>query len=221
MKYVRFAIAVTALYLFSCNHHKEAAVKENTTIPLKSSGTSSDKGEIQTLIRKVLNWSESKKSSIDLLPALTDDKDSSYIGFDLEKLKANLEKLKSTNFFSSGFIDNYNQIILTLDKKLRNKGFDKWQVGDLPTFSFANDVDPWCDCQDNMSWDLVEVEVINLNNTKGELYWNWGKPKSDWGAGWKEFKYKFGVEKENGKWKISYLQGFDFKESTRKDGAAE
>jgi hypothetical protein len=29
---------------------------------------------------------------------------------------------------------------------------------------------------------------------------------------------RFRVVKEAGKWKISYLEGFDFKESTRKDG---
>ncbi|MGZ3753695.1 MAG: hypothetical protein ACXVAY_01980 [Mucilaginibacter sp.] len=218
MKYLRFGIATVTIFLFSCNNnneHKDSTIKINSTV--KSTEVSNDKQEIQALIRKVLNWADSK-NSIDLLPALTDEKDSTYIGFDLEKLKVNVEKLQATNLFSIAFIENYNQIILTLDKKVRNKEFDKWQMGELPTFSFANDVNPWCSCQDNMSWDLVNVEVINLNNTKGELYWNWGKPKSDWDAGWKEFKYKFGVEKENGIWKISYMQGFDFKQSVRKDG---
>jgi hypothetical protein len=133
-------------------------------------------------------------------------------------LKVNLEKLRAANFFSAGFIENYNQIILTLDKKFKNKEFGKWSTGELPPFSFANDVSPWCDCQDNLSWDLVEVKIINLNNEKGELYWTWGKSELNGDASWKAFSYKFGVEKENGKWKISYLQGFDFKESTRKDG---
>lgn len=218
MKYLRFGIATVTIFLFGCNsnnEHKKSSVKIDSTV--KSTEVSNDKQEIQALIRKVLNWADSK-NSIDLLPVLIDKEDSTYIGFDLEKLKASLEKLQATNFFSIAFIENYNQIILTLDRKLRNKEFDKWQMGELPTFSFANDVNPWCSCQDNMSWDLVDVEVINLNNTKGELYWNWGKPKSDWGAGWKEFKYKFGVEKENGTWKISYMQGFDFKDSVRKDG---
>jgi len=220
MKYLRLGTGILVLCLFSCNYnneHKESTVKANTTETVQSSEISNDKQEIQNLIRKVLNWSESK-NSIDLVPVLMDSKDSICTGFDLEKLKVNLEKLKATNFFSVGFIENYNQIILTLGKKFKNKEFGEWSTGELPPFSFANDVDPWCSCQDNMSWDLIEVEIVNLNNVKGELYWNWGKPKSDWGPGWKEFKYKFDVEKENGKWKISYLQGFDFKESTKKDG---
>lgn len=222
MKYTRFVTIIFALCLFSCNHgneQKRSFVKADTTYKAsKSSGISKDKQEIQYLIRKVLIWTESDKS-IDLLPVLTDSKDSIVVGFDLEKLKINLEKLKATNFFSSKFIVNYNQIILTLDKGLRNNKYDKWSTGELPTFSFANDVDPWCDCQDNLSWSLVEVEIISLNNSTGELYWKWGKAELDKSADdWKNFTYKFNVEKEDGKWKISYMQGFDFKESTKKDG---
>jgi hypothetical protein len=154
---------------------------------------------------------------------VTDSKDSVYIGFDLKKLKENLDTLKATNLFSAGFIENYDQIILTLDTGLRTNRYVKWSTGELPTFSFANDVDPWCLCQDvpydkPNAWDLVEVKIIKLNNEKGELYWTWGNPELNSAPDWKDFTYKFGVEKENGKWKISYLQGFDLKESTRKDG---
>jgi hypothetical protein len=225
MKYLKFGPVIFALCLFGCQHsneHKEPAVKLLTTNPVKSPETANDKQEIQSLIRKALNWSESK-NSFDLLPALTDSKDSTYVGFDLEKLKVNLEVLKATNFFSAAFIDNYNQIILTLDKKIRNNEFEKWSVGELPTFSFANDVDPWSLCQDvpydkPNPWDLVEVKIINLDSKKGELSWKWGKPELNGSPDWKDFTYKFNVEKENDKWKISYLQGFDFKASTQKDG---
>ncbi|MFI5137529.1 MAG: hypothetical protein ACHQIM_06855 [Sphingobacteriales bacterium] len=225
MKYLRFGTAILALFLFSCSHNserKESPLKIKATKTLKSPEISNDKQEIQILIRKALNWSESK-NSINLLPVLTDSKDSICVGFDLEKLNVTLEKLKATNFFSSRFVDNYSQIILTLDKKIKNNEFEKWSVSELPTFSFANDVDPWCLCQDvpydkPNPWDLIEVKVIKLNDEKGELYWTWGKPELNGSPDWKDFTYKFEVEKENGKWKISYLQGFDFKESTRKDG---
>ena len=224
MKYLNFRTAILALFLFSCSHNNEykgSAVTIRTTKTAPVPEISNDKQEIQDLIRKVLNWKDAK-NSFDLLPAIADINDSTYIGFDLEKLKANLETLKATNYFSTGFIENYNQIILTLDKKIKNKEFEKWSLGELPTFSFANDVDPWCLCQDvpydkPNAWDLVEVKVIKLNDEKGELYWTWGKPELNGAPDWKDFTYKFDVEKENGKWKISYLQGFDFKESTRKD----
>jgi hypothetical protein len=230
MKYLKFGVIILALCLFSCtekNKHEILTTKKDTISRAGSSKTSSDKDnknkgdkeEIQNLIREMLSWSSSKNNS-DILPVLTDSKDSMYIGFDLTKLKVNLDKLKTTNFFSSDFIENYNQIILTLDKKIRNKEFDKWSTGELPPFSFANDVDPWCLCQDvpydtPNPWSLVEVEVINLNDEKGELNWKWGKPELNGSTDWKDFRYKFKVKKENGKWKISYLQGFDFKESIR------
>src|SRR5690606_19710413 len=161
------------------------------------------------------------KNSINLHPVITDSKDGVYIGFDLEKHKDNLTILKSTGFFAAEFIDNYDQIILTLDKGLRDGTYEQWLVGDLPTFIFANDVDPWCQCQDvpydNPSpWGLVEVEPISLDEKKGTLNWKWGGPLEQNSApGWKEFRYDLRVVKEVGKWKIAYLRGFDFKESTR------
>src|SRR5690606_13987919 len=135
------------------------------------------KEQIQNLIRQVLNWADTK-NSIDLLPTIADSKDSVYIGFDLDKHKQNLDKLRQTNFFATEFIENYNQIILTLDKGLRNGKYDQWLVGDLPTFIFANDVDPWCLCQDvpydrPNPYDFIEINIINSD--KGEVDWKWGK----------------------------------------------
>jgi hypothetical protein len=109
---------------------------------------------------------------------------------------------------------------LTLDKGLKNGNYDQWLVGDLPTFIFANDVDPWTICQDvpydkPNPFDFIEVNIINAD--KGEVDWKWGKLELNSDPGWKNFTYRFRVVKENDKWKIAYLTGFDFKESTRKD----
>ena len=200
------------LFLTGYNQHGNSNNKLSNE---DSTELTREKVEVQNLIRQVLNWSYSQKD-IDLLPMLTDNNDSVYIGFDLKKHKANLDKLRETIFFSSEFIENYNQIILTLDKKLRNKEFEEWRVGELPTFIFANDVDPCCLCQDipfdsPNPWDSVEVKVIKLDKVQGELTWR--------NSGWSEKAgYKFRVSKENEIWKIAYMEGFDFKEGTRKDG---
>lgn len=223
MKNIALCTLILGLTFCSCNQSNQAAA---TTVSQAEKPTiskaSSDKEEIQNLIRKVLSWAESK-NSIELLPVTTDSKDSVYIGFDLTKHKQNLEKLKSTGLFAQEFIDNYNQIILTLDKGLRNGKYAQWLVGDLPTIIFANDVDPWTEGQerpyDNPNpWDYIEVEVIQLSKDKGELSWKWGNLKENTDPSWKDIKYNFRVVKENGAWKISYMHGFDFKESTRKDG---
>lgn len=214
MKHIKLTTLIFGLLLFGCN---QADNKTTSVTEEKATTSTDDKEQIQNLIRQVLNWSDSK-NTIDLLPVLTDSKDSVYIGFDLDKHKQNLDKLQQTNFFATEFIENYNQIILTLDQGLRNGSYDQWLVGDLPTFIFANDHSPWCNCQDNDDWNKVEVRVIKLTDNGGELEWTWGNLSADTHSSWKEFAYKFRVVKENDKWKIVYLTGFDFKESTRKDG---
>ena len=214
MKHIKLTTLILGLLLFGCN---QAANKTTSVSEEKATTSIDDKEQIQNLIRQVLNWSDSK-NSIDLLPALTDSNDSVYIGFDLDKHKQNLDKLQQTNFFAKEFIENYNQIILTLDQGLRNGNYDQWLVGDLPTFIFANDHSPWCNCQDDDDWNKVEVRVIKLTDNEGELEWTWGNLRAETHSSWKEFANKFRAVKENDKWKIAYLTGFDFKESTRKDG---
>lgn len=97
--------------------------------------------------------------------------------------------------------------------------YGTWEVGSLPTFYFANDAEPWCLCQDvpydnPNPWDLVKLKVISLDKQKGKLYWKWGGLPPNSGD-WKTFTYRFNAEKENGKWKISYMEGFDFKKSIK------
>lgn len=203
-------LIVTVFSISSCvnaqNKHKTEQQTENIEVTV----VQKDKEEMRKLIQQALIWSESK-GSIDLLPVLTDSKDSIYIGFDMEKLKENLYKLKVADFFSAEFIENYNQIILTLDRKLRNKEYIEWLVGDLPPFKFANDIVPWCLCHGFSSEQFGDVEIIYLTDKTGDLKWRWEE-----GSDWVNFRFK--VVKENNKWKISYMEGFDYKESTKKDG---
>ncbi|MBG8555556.1 hypothetical protein [Hymenobacter guriensis] len=240
MKHLKLT-ALTTLVVFGCGqaNHKTSLIKEeklsNTTNDITTSakadtlsaatdessfsvkeGTppvlTDEEKQIKHLIRNVLNWADANKS-INLLPVISDTKDSVYVGFDLVKHKQNLTKLRQTTFFSKEFIENYNKIILTLDKELRS-GKEKWLVGDMPTFDFASDTDPWTLSQDvpydePNPYDFVEIKIINLD--KGEVDWKWGKLESNSDIGWKNFSYRFRVVKEENKWKIAYLQGFDLK----------
>jgi hypothetical protein len=217
MKPIGLLILIIGLTFSSCNQkNKPATTTDDKLDNLETSDKSLDKKEIQNLIRQVLNWADSK-SHIDLLPVVTDSNDSVYIGFDFDKHNQNLEKLKSTGFFSPEFIENYNQIILTLDNGLRNGKYEKWLVGDLPTFIFANDYSPWWCGQESFSIEKSEIELIKLDKEKGEFYFTCGD-KVDGCEEMENYKMKFSVIRENNKWKISSMEGFDFKESTRKDG---
>ena len=222
MKTTKFLALILGVIFLSCTHNRsttKTAIEQ--TENLQQVDSIKDKEEIQSLIKQTLIWANSE-NVIDILPMLADSQDSVYIGFDLNKHKSNLDKLRATDFFANEFIENYNQIILTLDKKLKNHEFDKWLVGELPPFRFSNDVNPWCACQDvpydNPSpWNYVKIEVIELSNDKAQLIWKWGSPDPNMDSGWEDFIYKFRAVKENGKWKIAYLQGFDFEESILKD----
>jgi hypothetical protein len=170
-----------------------------------------EKTAIRQLIRQTLSWAAHERS-ISLFPALKNEAGSAYTGFDLDKHRQNMQELTLTGFFAPEFIGNYNKIYLTLDKKLRN-GELEWLVGELPPF--GNGANPWCNCQDVPDdeadpWNFIEVEVISLDSDRGELRWKWGNSGSDADAGGKVFAYRFDVVKDAGRWKIAYLEGFDF-----------
>lgn len=212
MKYIKLTALVFGFLFFGCNR---ADSKNTLATNEKSANTARDKEEIKTLIRQVYKWRETQKSSLNDM--IKDDKGTIYTGVNLDQLKLYIKKLTETNLFANEFIDNYNKIYLAIDKKLKNNEFE-WLVGDLPPF--GNNADPWCNCQDvpydePNPWDLIEVEIINLQSDKGELNWKWGKPELNGSPGWKEFTYNFRVVKEKGKWKIAYLEGFSFDEFSK------
>ncbi|MBX9807750.1 MAG: hypothetical protein K2Q03_08700 [Sphingobacteriaceae bacterium] len=214
MKRIKLITVIFGCLFFGCN---QVGIKTTKVTEEKVTTETDDKEQIQNLIRHVYNWHETQKPSE--MDMIIDEKDSTYIGYNLNQLKLNIEELKATNFFSNEFIDNYNKIYITLDKKLRNKELE-WLVGDLPPF--GNDANPWCNCQDvpynqPNPWDFIEIKIINLDNNKGELIWKWGNLELNKAEGWKEFTYKFRVVKESNEWKISYLEGFNFDKFTRKN----
>jgi hypothetical protein len=211
MKHFKITILLLGLLHFGCAQTNSG---NTTKINEKSAD---DKEEIKNLVRQVYKWHEAQKPSNNNM--VTDSKDSIYVGFNLDQLKSDINELQKTNLFTDEFIDNYNKIYLTIDKKLKSKEF-KWLVGGLPPF--GSDANPWCNCQDvpydkPNPWELIEVEIITLQSDKGELNWKWGKPELNGATGWKEFTYRFRVAKEDGRWKIAYLEGFDFDKFTRKN----
>jgi hypothetical protein len=170
------------------------------------------KEEIAQLIIKAMHWAESEQS-INLLPIKV--KDSICTGFDYDKHNQNVSKLKATGFFAQEFISNYDAIIKTLDSKIISGEFDVWNVYELPIFIFANDVDPWCMCQDVPGdWNNLKIGIKKLNDTSGKFFYYFGEELPGDG----DYRYDFNAINESGIWKISYMYGFDFENSITKDG---
>ncbi|MEO8887359.1 MAG: hypothetical protein ABI367_14945 [Mucilaginibacter sp.] len=220
--YVRFALAALIVCIFGCNESGKPKANEtqvNAILKVNApvtSDTTKDKQDIQTLIRSLLLWAEDHKGVPDLLPFVINRQDSTVTGFDLTKLKGVDDSLKTTGFFSEEFINNYNQIVQMLDRRMKNKKIAPFSTGEIPPFGFNTDADPWCDCQDvpyesPNAYNLVDVHIIELNSEGGKMYWTWGSLPKGVSPDWRTVTYKFNVTKEYGKWKISYLQGFDIK----------
>lgn len=187
---MKYLIAVICLCSFSGFSYGQLKSNTDSTVVLK-------------LIREVLVWADSE-NSIDLLPVMHND--SIYTAFDLVAHKENLETLSKSNFFSKDFIAHYDQIIRHLDKKLRNNEFEygTWYLGDMPPFTFAAEANPWCECQDNMDWNKIQIVQIDSQT----YAWTWGELSPDLPPSWKSFKYIFKVVQEGNQLKISYMQGF-------------
>lgn len=207
MRSILTFILASILCLSSCVRATDCQRAKKEIVSLESKDDQDDEKEIQKLIQTALDWSASSESVV-VYPI---SKKGGFYFFDKNKLRENLTKLKASGFFSDEFIENYNQIILTLDAKLRNKEFDEWMVGDLPPFKFANDIDPWCLCQGFSAQQFDGIRINKMDSRSGELTWNWKR-----GNSWTDFKFR--VVKENNKWKISYMQGFDFEEGVKRDG---
>jgi hypothetical protein len=222
MTYLRFAFAALIVCLLGCNENykPETTGRQVKAILKVNSPATSDitknKQEIQKLIRNLLVWAEDRKGTPDLLPFVINRQDSTVTGLDLSKLKEVDDSLKTTGFFSKEFINNYNQIVKRLDRKMKDKEIAPFSAGEIPPFGFDTEADPWCDCQevpyDNPNaYGLVDVHIIELNNENGKMYWRWGSLPKEISPAWRTVTYKFNVTKEGDKWKISYLQGFDIK----------
>jgi hypothetical protein len=155
--------------------------------------------DLTVFIRNVYEWIETKGSKIDFDVITGNGQDRNYIGIDWVKHTKRLEELKSTNFFSSEFIDTYEKIAHSIDKRLKD-GSIVYPVGELAPY--GNGTNPWCNCQDSPDeyWKNIMIMDIKIANDKVSFAWTWGN----------NFMYKVMVSKVGESYKINYLQGFDY-----------
>lgn len=168
---------------------------ENTSV------VQSDSIALQNLTRELYKWENSQKLKDDFVPIKT-AKNGMYQGIDLVHHKKRLELFKQSKLFASDFINLYEKIGKTLNLLLEKQQL-KWEVGDLPPF--GNGANFWCDCQDTPTDDYYKYLVISdlkITDTIATFVWKWDKNTKD-------FSYQIKAKKENGKWKIASLQGFE------------
>jgi hypothetical protein len=162
-----------------------------------SSKSSHDSLGLDSLVTKLLRWHESdNQMDFDVIKA--NPGDSIYSGIDWTAHKNRMAELSKTNFFTDGFLNNYNNIALHIDKELKTNP-TKYHEGDIQPWSY--DTNEWCNCQDfpDSSLDKLKIVDLELHGDSANFKWTWGDSSY----------YSVRTKKENGSWRISCLERFE------------
>jgi hypothetical protein len=181
---------------------RDSLIKETTIVQDSKKAVSAaetDSVKLTRLVRDLYKWHETKRMKYEgFKPLKRNATGTLYTSIDLDENQKAIEELKQTGLFASDFLNEYRKIAERMDKELRD-GSSLWPEGELSTF--GDDVDAWCNCQDfpDQYWNVIKLADIKINNKNADFKWTWGD----------NFYYKTKAIKENGNWRISYLQGFD------------
>lgn len=185
----------------ACGNHENVGKEEKTNVTEAPAGTpaasNQDSIDLTKLVRAVYKWQDTEGQGNDFDPKETEG-DSLYRGIDWEAYNKRVKKLKASNYFDQRFLDNHKQVAQYIDTALKS-GREEWRKDDLPSFGY--DQSPWCNCQDapsDTAWGMLTITNLKIENGQADFSWTWGD----------NFFYKTKATKENGAWKISYLEGF-------------
>jgi hypothetical protein len=191
-----------ALLIAACNNKGSKNEDKSTAADDHSSASaavSQDSIALTKLVRQLYKWYESNGVKLLDFDPKMDFGDTLYRGINWDLHNKKVKTLAETNYFDKQFLNNYQQIAQYLDTALKS-GRERWHHDELPSFGY--DGSPWCNCQDTPSenyYDLLGVTDLKIENGHADFSWTWGEG----------FKYKTKASKENGAWKISYLDGFN------------
>lgn len=200
MKYLSIVTA-GVLLIASCGNHESANKDEKAIVAADHTSAApannQDSIDLTKLVRSVYKWQDAAGQGNDFDPKDVEG-DSLYRGIDWDTYNKRVKKLKETNYFDQRFLDTHKRIAQYIDTALKS-GREEWHKDELPSFGY--DQSPWCNCQDAPSenaWDSLTVTNLKIENGQADFSWTWGD----------NFTYKTKAVKENGAWKISYLDGF-------------
>jgi hypothetical protein len=125
------------------------------------------------------------------------------VGLNYDSLNKTIGALKRTNYFSASFLDNYKKLADIVNHTLVNANP---KYANEINFDFQ-DADPWTGFQDSDPdyWDKFRITDYRSSADSASL--KWLIKTKDWSSD----PYAVGFAKENGQWKVSWLEGFDLK----------
>ncbi|MFL5739279.1 MAG: hypothetical protein ACJ75B_03610 [Flavisolibacter sp.] len=193
--------------LFSCNSSGKTKVSAGTTpINQQTSPTGADTSfykndslELVKLLQDVYKWHDQNQR--ELLDFDVVIKDSFQTGLNYKLFKRTFDAIKKSGYFSVSFLNNYKKIGEYINDKLANAN---------PKYSneinFAcQEADPWTNFQDDAPDFWNKLKIVDFKSSLDQASLQWQTQIEDWSSE----KYAVKFVKENGKWKVSYMDGFD------------
>ncbi len=160
-----------------------------------------DSLEVINSLKHVYRWHDSAASTLIDFNVLVVD--SFQTGLDLPAFEKACKALEASHLFSNTFIANYKELGGLINKKLTTA--DPKYLNEI-NFAYQ-DADPWTYFQDDAGqyWNDFKISDFVLSSDSASLKWSLQEKHSTTG------KYLVRFSKENGKWVVSYLDGFDKK----------
>ncbi len=203
MKIYTAIIIIALLSLTACKKSEDVKDSKVVTTTINEKALTNDRKTIEDLVRDMYIWNEKRDYKHEFEPVIKNGK---AVGYNLDSHKIFLKELLDSGFFSQEFIANIDKVFQEQNKLLTN-GKVQWREGEMGPFQ--GDANVWCGCQDEPAEDAynkLTLHFENLDNNSAKFYWNWEGYGDDWAAK----QYYMRAVKEDGKWKIAYMQGWDY-----------
>lgn len=216
MKIFKSILLIVPFAFMACNKTESTtettATEQTPETTLSDSPAEQDKSEIEKTVKGMYHWLENKKSQYGNKYII---KDSLIIGYDMADQKLYVGELHESGFFAEEFISNMDRIIKKQDELLRT-GKVEWNNYDM--IPFHGDVNNWCNCQDVPTdtdpYGQIKITFTKLNQKEADIFWKWNVSK-DVDPSWAEPKYAIRMAKKNNKWKIAWMEGWDYDVNTK------
>jgi hypothetical protein len=195
-------VFISAIFLTNCTHPSSSKFGDQ---PDKQMISNTDSTELNLLVRNIYKWHFSKPSN-DFPYKFGSPTDSIFSGIDWAAYDRNIEDLRRANFFSKSFFAQHRGIAMSLDSSIKQASI-KWRnINDgIPIWDTG--ADDWCACQDYPAdyWNTLTLHEFKFKQDTVIFYWTWGHK-----SGIQANKYTLKAIKEDGTWKITYMEGFKY-----------
>ncbi|MBE8715450.1 hypothetical protein [Sphingobacterium hungaricum] len=125
MKFKSIIGLLLLLFICACNQ-----TKQNASVQFYSEASSDENQQLESLIKEFYKWTEFESSGIDF-ETLENLEDSTYDRLDMVAHQKRLDELRSSNFFSEGFLAHYDSLAMRIDQGLKDKSL-VYPIGELP-----------------------------------------------------------------------------------------